>query len=68
MTTGFSIGGVPPFGHITAVPLYIDADLMQFEVVWAAAGTPFTVFACKPTDLARVTQGQIADIKVRRDA
>ncbi len=65
--TGFSIGGVPPFGHITAVPLYIDADLMQFEVVWAAAGTPFAVFACAPNELVRVTQGEIADIKVRRD-
>jgi Cys-tRNA(Pro) deacylase len=46
--TGFSIGGVPPFGHVTAVPIFIDADLMQFDVVWAAAGTPFAVFACKP--------------------
>jgi Cys-tRNA(Pro) deacylase len=62
-TTGFSIGGVPPFGHITAVSIYIDTDLMQYEVVWAAAGTPFAVFACAPTDLARVTQGQIVDIR-----
>ncbi|MFO7681352.1 MAG: YbaK/EbsC family protein [Chloroflexota bacterium] len=61
--TGFSIGGVPPFGHITAVPIFIDADLMQFDVVWAAAGTPFAVFACTPPDLAQVTQGQIADIR-----
>jgi Cys-tRNA(Pro) deacylase len=65
--TGFSIGGVPPFGHVTAVPIFIDADLMQFDVVWAAAGTPFAVFACAPAELARVTQGQIADIKVIRD-
>lgn len=62
-TTGFSIGGVPPFGHITAVSIYIDTDLMQYEVVWAAACTPFAVFACAPTDLARVTQGQIVDIR-----
>jgi Cys-tRNA(Pro) deacylase len=61
--TGFSIGGVPPFGHKTAVPIYIDDDLMQFDVVWAAAGTPFAVFACAPNDLARVTQGKIVDIK-----
>ena len=62
-TTGFSIGGVPPFGHITAVSIFIDTDLMQYEVVWAAAGTPFAVFACTPDDLARATQGQIVDIK-----
>ncbi|MBE2225314.1 MAG: YbaK/EbsC family protein [Anaerolineae bacterium] len=62
-TTGFSIGGVPPFGHLTAVTIYIDEDLMQYEVVWAAAGTPFAVFACAPTDLARATQGEIVDIK-----
>ncbi len=62
-TTGFSIGGVPPFGHVTAVSLFIDADLMQYDVVWAAAGTPFAVFACTPADLAQATQGKIVDIK-----
>lgn len=62
-TTGFSIGGVPPFGHITAVRIYIDDDLMQHEIIWAAAGTPFAVFACTPAELVRVTQGEIVDIK-----
>lgn len=37
--TGFTIGGVPPFGHVTSLPVYIDEDLKRFEVVWAAAGT-----------------------------
>jgi Cys-tRNA(Pro) deacylase len=62
-TTGFSIGGVPPFGHITAVPVYIDADLMHYGRVWAAAGTPFAVFACEPADLVWATQGEVVDIK-----
>jgi len=62
--TGFAIGGVPPFGHATPLPIYIDHDLMQYEVVWAAAGTPNTVFAISPATLQRVTGGQGADLKV----
>ncbi len=61
--TGFSIGGVPPFGHKNPLPIYIDADLMEFEIVWAAAGTPFAVFAIKPEQLIECSHGQIADIK-----
>src|SRR5512143_1513449 len=41
--TGFSIGGVPPFGHASRLPVYVDEDLARFDVVWAAAGTPFAV-------------------------
>lgn len=62
-TTGFSIGGVPPFGHATALPIYIDEDLMQFDVVWAAAGTPFAVFAIKPGDLVTNENCKVADLK-----
>jgi len=62
--TGFAIGGVPPFGHITALPVYIDADFLQFEIIWAAAGTPNAVFAITPADLIRVTGGVVADLKV----
>ncbi len=32
--TGFAIGGVPPFGHKTKLPTYIDQDFLQFEIVW----------------------------------
>lgn len=61
--TGFSIGGVPPFGHATPSPVYVDEDLLQFETVWAAAGTPFTVFAIRPAELAQASGGQVADLK-----
>lgn len=62
--TGFAIGGVPPFGHLTRLPVYIDQDFLQFEVIWAAAGTPNAVFAITPTELVRVTAGAVADLKV----
>ena len=61
--TGFTIGGVPPFGHSTTLPVYVDADLLQFEVIWAAAGTPFAVFAVSPADLVRASKGIVTDLK-----
>jgi Cys-tRNA(Pro) deacylase len=61
--TGYSIGGVPPFGHASSLPVYVDRDLTQFDVVWAAAGTPFSVFAIAPLDLVRTTGGVIEDLK-----
>src|SRR3984893_5454779 len=42
--TGYSIGGVPPFGHTTEVPVYMDRDLLGHAAVWAAAGRPDSVF------------------------
>jgi Cys-tRNA(Pro) deacylase len=62
--TGFAIGGVPPFGHQTSLATYIDQDFWQFEVIWAAAGTPNAVFAITPDELVRVTAGAVADLKV----
>ncbi len=63
--TGFAIGGVPPFGHATPLPTYIDEDFWQFEVIWAAAGTPNAVFDIAPDELARVTGGTKSDLKVK---
>lgn len=63
IATGYSIGGVPPFGHATPLTVYVDADLMQFETIWAAAGTPFAVFAIAPAELLRASQGGVADLK-----
>jgi Cys-tRNA(Pro) deacylase len=60
--TGFAIGGVPPFGHKDRLPIYIDRDFWQYDVIWAAAGTPNAVFAIIPDDLARATGGQVADL------
>jgi Cys-tRNA(Pro) deacylase len=62
--TGFAIGGVPPFGHLSKLPIYIDRDFMQFEVIWAAAGTPNAVFAIIPAELVRVTGGVVAGLKI----
>lgn len=53
--TGYAIGGVPPVGHPGPVRTLMDDDLMRFETVWAAAGTPRTVFPIAPGVLARVT-------------
>jgi Cys-tRNA(Pro) deacylase len=61
--TGFAIGGVPPFGHVSQLPVYIDQDFWQFEVIWAAAGTPNTVFPITPTELQRLTGGKAATLK-----
>ena len=57
--TGFSIGGVPPVGHQAKLPVYVDADLLQFDEVWAAAGTPNSVVSIDPQDLVRVAAGQV---------
>lgn len=61
--TGFTIGGVPPFGHLEKLPVFVDQDLLAFEMVWAAAGTPHAVFAIPPADLVRATGGQVMDLR-----
>jgi Cys-tRNA(Pro) deacylase len=62
--TGFSIGGVPPFGHKSNLPVYVDLDLTRFDVVWAAAGTPFAVFAITPDELLCAIRGALAELAV----
>lgn len=63
--TGFAIGGVPPLGFPRPLPVYIDRDLLQYDEVWAAAGTPHSVFPITPAELVRVSGGQVVDIKER---
>lgn len=60
--TGFAIGGVPPVGHSERIKTFIDKDLLQYEEVWAAAGTPQAVFRLAPSDLQTMTDGSIIDI------
>ncbi len=62
-TTGFAIGGIPPVGHINKLTCFIDADLFQYNEIWAAAGTPFDVFCLSPQQLLAITQGKIIDVK-----
>jgi prolyl-tRNA editing enzyme YbaK/EbsC (Cys-tRNA(Pro) deacylase) len=61
--TGFPIGGVPPFGHATDLRVFIDPDLLQYDVVWAAAGTWHDVFALTPSQLVAASGGVVVDVK-----
>jgi Cys-tRNA(Pro) deacylase len=62
--TGYPIGGVPPFGHKTPLPTYVDQNLLRHDEVWAAAGTPRHVFALTPDDLVRLSGNAPADLAV----
>jgi prolyl-tRNA editing enzyme YbaK/EbsC (Cys-tRNA(Pro) deacylase) len=61
--TGFPIGGVPPFGHATHLRVFIDPDLLQYDEVWAAAGTWHDVFAIEPHQLVEASEGVVTDLK-----
>jgi prolyl-tRNA editing enzyme YbaK/EbsC (Cys-tRNA(Pro) deacylase) len=62
--TGFAIGGVPPLGHVTPLEIVVDRDLLQYDEVWAAAGTPHAVFPIAPDALVGATGGRVIDLKV----
>lgn len=59
--TGFAIGGVAPVAHLDKVRTWIDPRLLDFPVVWAAAGTPHHVFPVEPQQLARISMAQVVD-------
>jgi prolyl-tRNA editing enzyme YbaK/EbsC (Cys-tRNA(Pro) deacylase) len=59
---GYAIGGIPPVGHDKALETILDTDLKKYEVIWAAAGTPFAVFRLKPADLESLTNGRWIDL------
>ncbi len=59
---GYAIGGVPPAGHNEPLETILDTDLKKYEVIWAAAGTPFAVFQLKPADLEPLTNGRWIDL------
>jgi len=61
--TGFVIGGIPPVGHIEPITTFIDEDLMQYDEIWAAAGTPNTVFKLTPKILLEITKGTVIKVK-----
>ena len=62
--TGFAIGGVAPVGHLTPSPLWMDERLMDFPLVWAAAGTPNHIFALPPATLLTLSGAQLARFTV----
>ena len=57
--TGFAIGGIPPLGHDTPLPTFLDKTLLDYDVVWAAAGTPDAVFPIAPAKLAEATAATV---------
>jgi prolyl-tRNA editing enzyme YbaK/EbsC (Cys-tRNA(Pro) deacylase) len=61
-TTGYAIGGIPPFGHDVAIKTFIDADLLRFADVWTAAGTPHCVMRLDPKDLQARTEAQVISV------
>lgn len=64
--TGFSIGGVPPFGHGSSLTVLVDPGLLAHDVVWAAAGLPDAVFPIGPDDLVRVSGARVAELAESR--
>ncbi len=63
--TGFAIGGVPPAGHATPIETLVDEDLLRHAEIWAAAGTPRTVFPLTPQELVAMTGGRVVDVARR---
>ena len=61
--TGYAIGGVPPFGHATDVPVFMDRDLLAYALVWAAAGRPDSVFEIDPQRLRDLSNATVIDLK-----
>ena len=60
--TGYAIGGIPPVGHATPLKTFIDEDLLRFDRIWAAAGTPNAVFELLAADLPRITGGNVIPV------
>ncbi|MEU2059810.1 YbaK/EbsC family protein [Streptomyces sp. NPDC013455] len=65
-TTGYAIGGVPPFGHRTRTRVLADRSLLAHDVVWAAAGTPYTVFPIAPKELVAHAGATLVDVRERQ--
>jgi prolyl-tRNA editing enzyme YbaK/EbsC (Cys-tRNA(Pro) deacylase) len=61
--TGFAIGGVPPVGHTTPLPAFLDEDLLAYPRLFAAAGTPRALFPLTPEELLGLTGARVADLK-----
>ena len=61
--TGYAIGGIPPLGHMNPIETYVDVDLLRFEEIWAAAGTPNAISKMHPSDLEKMTDGKLIQVK-----
>ena len=65
VATGYAIGGIPPVAFARPIPTFIDADLLHYPEIWAAAGTPHHVFRITPSELVRVTTGTVCELGTR---
>jgi Cys-tRNA(Pro) deacylase len=65
--TGYAIGGIPPLGHAQSLTTLIDRELLRFDTVYAAGGTPRAMFPLSPTDLVRAAGGTVADVALLAD-
>jgi Cys-tRNA(Pro) deacylase len=63
--TGFPVGGVPPFGHREPLRVFVDRDLLDYEELWASAGTNHHNFAIAPDTLVRATGARVCDLALR---
>ena len=61
--TGFAVGGVPPIGHLEKMDTLVDDDLLQFDALWAAAGTSHTLFKLSAKELVKITEGRVIPVK-----
>jgi prolyl-tRNA editing enzyme YbaK/EbsC (Cys-tRNA(Pro) deacylase) len=64
--TGFAVGGTPPFGHPVRLRTFLDRDLLGHDEVWAAAGTPDSVFRTSPSELQMSARAELAELKESR--
>ena len=62
-STGYAVGGVPPFGHLKETIKIIDEDLLKYDLIWGAGGTADTVFPITPEDLREICKAEIRDVK-----
>ncbi len=60
--TGYAIGGVPPLGHRERLVVFVDRDLLRWDTIWAAGGTPNALFQMRSADLAEMTGGRVIDV------
>jgi Cys-tRNA(Pro) deacylase len=65
--TGYAIGGVPPVGHAQPLPVFLDRDLLRYDLVYAAAGTPNAVFGLAPATLERITSATVLDLAEEKE-
>ena len=61
-STGYAIGGIPPVAHTQKIKTFLDPDLKQYDLIWAAAGTPHAVFSLTTEELAQLTQGEYIEL------